>query len=104
MTKKDIAWKIAEKCGVSQQDAQRAVQMVLDAITRAVTTEGRVELRNFGVFEARRRRPRQAHNPRTGEKVFVPERVGVVFQPGREMAERVARLPKGPAADGQIPA
>ncbi len=105
MTKKDIAEKIANKCGVRQQDAMRAVRLVFGAITETLTTEGRIELRNFGVFEAQRRRPRQARNPRTGEKVSVPEKVVVGFQPGREMAERVARLGRAsltPGADSQV--
>ena len=51
--------------------------------------EGRIELRNFGVFEVKRRRARKARNPRTGENVSVPERSVVTFKPGREMEERV---------------
>jgi nucleoid DNA-binding protein len=51
--------------------------------------EGRIELRNFGVFEVKRRRARKARNPRTGEKVNVPARMVVAFKPGREMQERV---------------
>jgi nucleoid DNA-binding protein len=54
--------------------------------------EGRIELRNFGVFEVRQRKPRKARNPRTGEQVKVPARRVVTFKPGRQMGERVARL------------
>jgi DNA-binding protein HU-beta/integration host factor subunit beta len=54
--------------------------------------EGRIELRNFGVFEVKKGKPRQARNPRTGEKVKVPARLVVTFKPGREMEERVGRL------------
>jgi nucleoid DNA-binding protein len=103
LTKNDIAEKIARECGVSKQDALRAVQLVFDAITKTLTTEGRIELRNFGVFETKRRRARQARNPRTGEKVSVPERAVVVFQAGREMAQRVAGLARRPAGEGEHP-
>ena len=51
--------------------------------------ERRIELRNFGVFEVKRRAPRKARNPRTGDKVFVPEKYVVTFKPGKEMEERV---------------
>ena len=61
-------------------------------------SEGRIELRNFGVFEIRQRRPRRARNPKTGETVSVPARAIVTFKPGRAMAERVARLGGGRAA------
>ena len=72
MTKKDMARAIAEEMGLSQAQAQSMVQRVLDGITEAVVNEGRLELRNFGVFEVKERRPRTGRNPRTGEAVDVP--------------------------------
>ena len=89
MTKKEIARKIAEHSGVSQLVALEAVQLVFDGITKTLLDEGRIELRNFGVFEVKRRRARKARNPRTGENVSVPERSVVTFKPGQEMEERV---------------
>ncbi len=58
----------------------------------------RIELRNFGVFEVKRRAPRKARNPRTGDKVFVPEKYVVTFKPGKEMEERVKELERKKAA------
>ena len=52
--------------------------------------EGRVELRNFGVFAVKKRKSRQGRNPRTGEKVMVGERITVTFKPGLVMEERVS--------------
>ena len=52
----------------------------------------RIELRNFGVFEVKRRAARKARNPRTGDKVFVPEKFVVTFKPGKEMEERVREM------------
>ena len=54
--------------------------------------DGRIELRNFGVFEVKRRAPRKARNPRTGDKVFVPAKNVVSFKPGKEMEERVRQM------------
>ncbi len=51
--------------------------------------ERRIELRNFGVFEVKKRAARKARNPRTGDKVYVPEKYVVTFKPGKEMEERV---------------
>jgi nucleoid DNA-binding protein len=81
--------KIAAQSGISRQVALEAVQMVFDGITETLVDEGRIELRNFGVFEVKRRRARKARNPRTGEKVSVPERSVVTFKPGREIKERL---------------
>ena len=89
MTKKEMARKIAEQSGISQLLALEVVQMVFDGITETLAGEGRIELRNFGVFEVKRRRARQARNPRTGETISVPERSVITFKPGREMEERV---------------
>jgi nucleoid DNA-binding protein len=89
MTKKEIARKIAEHSGITQLLALEAVQMVFDGILEALVDEGRIELRNFGVFEVKRRRARKARNPRTGEKLSVPERSVVTFKAGREMEARV---------------
>jgi nucleoid DNA-binding protein len=91
MTKKDMTKAIAEAAGVTQAQALEIVQRVFDGIRETLVEEGRIELRNFGVFEVKRRKPRQARNPRTGEKVSVPERVVVTFKPGREMEKRVSQ-------------
>jgi nucleoid DNA-binding protein len=94
MTKNDMARAIADETGLTQGQAKEVVQRVFDAITEALLHEGRIELRNFGVFEVKERRPRRARNPRTGEPVDVPAKRVVTFKPGREMEERVGRLPK----------
>ena len=96
MTKKDMAKAIAEAMGLTQGQAREVVQRVLDGITETLLNEGRIELRNFGVFEVKRRKPRKARNPRTGEKVSVPAKLIVTFKPGREMEQRVGQLKKLP--------
>jgi nucleoid DNA-binding protein len=89
MTKKEIARKISEQSDITHSLAKKAVQMVFDGITETLVAEGRIELRNFGVFEVKKRRAKQARNPRTGEKMAVPERSVVTFKPGLEMEQRV---------------
>jgi integration host factor subunit beta len=98
MTKKDMSKAIAEEMGITQGQAREVVQRVFDGITDTLLNEGRIELRNFGVFEVKRRKPRKARNPRTGENVFVPAKLVVTFKPGREMEERVGQLKKVPGA------
>jgi len=100
MTKKDMAKAIADKTGLSLNQAKEIIQRVLDGITETLVMEGRIELRNFGVFEVKRRRPRKARNPRTGEIVDVPARLVVIFKSGLEMAERVGKLTDVP--DGGV--
>ena len=89
MTKKEIAKAIAEEVGESVTVVREVVQRVFDGIIEVLVSEGRIELRNFGVFIVRKRRARNARNPRTGEQVSVPERKVVSFKAGHEMEEKV---------------
>lgn len=92
MTKKDIVKSIATDLNVSQNLVYEIVQRTFDSIIDTLANQKRVELRNFGVFEVRLRAARKARNPRTNERVDVPERIAVAFKPGKEMAERIAML------------
>jgi nucleoid DNA-binding protein len=89
VTKKAIVQTIADELGLTRLQTQQIVQKTFDAIVNTLVEDGRVELRNFGVFEVRWRKPRKARNPRTGEKVTVPERCTVTFKPGQVMLQRV---------------
>ena len=97
MTKKDMAKAIAEQTGLSVLQTQEVMQKTLDAIITTLITERRVELRGFGVFEVRKRAARNARNPQTGEKVFVPEKLVVAFKPSDEMNDRVQQRAATPA-------
>ena len=96
MTKKDIARSISDRAGITVSQALQVVQGVFDEIIDTLATEGRIELRNFGVFEVRERKARKARNPRTGDPVEVQPKNVVTFQPGKEMEERVRHLKNVP--------
>ncbi len=99
MTKKEIVKTISEEIGLTQLKTKEIVQKTFDAIVETLVTEGRIELRNFGVFEVKKRAARRARNPRTGDKVSVPEKFVVTFKPGKEMEERVRTM----GSDADIP-
>lgn len=92
-TKRDLIKVIAEKTALTQVQTGEVIQLALDAIAEAIVSEGRMELRNFGVFEVKLRQPRKARDPRTGETMDVPARNVVVFRPGRALDEQLADLP-----------
>lgn len=92
MTKKEIVRRISEELGLKQTDTKEVVQRTFDAIIEALATEQRVELRNFGVFEVKKRAARKARNPKTGDEVLVPARFVVTFKPGKEMEQRVKTI------------
>ena len=92
MTKKDIVRTIAEQIDLPQLRTKELVQRTFDALIEALVREGRIELRNFGVFQIKKREARMARNPRTGEKVPVQAKSVVTFKPGKEMEARVREL------------
>lgn len=92
MTKKEIVKTISEAIGMTQLKTKEIVQNTFDAIVETLVEEGRIELRNFGVFEVKERAARKARNPRTGERVDVPAKMVVTFKPGKEMEEKVRQL------------
>jgi nucleoid DNA-binding protein len=71
VTKKEIVKVISERANLTQLKTKEIVQWTFDAIIDTLIEEGRIELRNFGVFEVRQRKARKARNPRTGESVEV---------------------------------
>jgi nucleoid DNA-binding protein len=99
VTKKEIVRTISEEIGLTQLKTKEIVQKTFDAIVEALVEDGRIELRNFGVFEVKRRAARKARNPRTGDKVHVPEKFVVTFKPGKEMEERVKELERKAAEE-----
>jgi nucleoid DNA-binding protein len=69
--------------------AQQIVHQVLNGIVETLVKKGRINLREFGVFEVRNCEPQLARNPRTGERVVMPGRAVVTFKPGQEMEEKI---------------
>lgn len=92
MTKKDIVRTISEQIGLTQLRTKEIVQKTFDAIIDTLVADGRIELRNFGVFRVKRRQSRKARNPKTGKSVFVDEKLVVTFKPGKIMEQRVREL------------
>jgi nucleoid DNA-binding protein len=98
VTKKEIVKTISEEIGLTQLKTKEIVQKTFDAIVETLVADERIELRNFGVFEVKKRAARKARNPRTGQRVNVPEKYVVTFKPGKEMEERVRLLSERKAA------
>jgi integration host factor subunit beta len=102
VTKKEIVRQLCDKANkekllkgsLTQLATKEIVQWTFDAIIETLVAEGRIELRNFGVFEVKQRKPRKARNPRTGARVDVEAKNVVTFQPGKEMEERVRKFAK----------
>jgi nucleoid DNA-binding protein len=102
VTKKEIVKTISDEIGLTQLKTKEIVQKTFDAIVETLVEERRIELRNFGVFEVKKRAARKARNPRTGAKVYVPEKYVVTFKPGKEMEEKVRELERQAAERARL--
>ena len=90
MTKSELIARLAERFPqFVAKDADYAVKMILDAMTDSLSQGGRIEIRGFGSFSLNYRPPRVGRNPKSGEKVRVPEKYVPHFKAGKELRERV---------------
>ena len=90
MTKSDLIARLAERFpDLVAKDADFAVKMILDALSEALVKGDRIEIRGFGSFSLNYRPPRVGRNPKSGDKVSVPEKWVPHFKAGKELRERV---------------
>jgi len=89
MTKRQLIEKLAESVkGLSFKDAELVVDTIFEAMAGALAKGDRIEIRGFGSFEIRTRKPRQGRNPKTGSAVSVPEKKVPFFKVGKELRVR----------------
>ncbi|MGL1932381.1 MAG: integration host factor subunit beta [Desulfotalea sp.] len=74
MLKKDIIDSVSDELSMQKQDVSVAADVILETISGALAADRRVELRGFGSFSVRSRKPRTTKNPRTGKIMNIPER------------------------------
>lgn len=90
MNRSHLAAQLAAKFShLTQQDAEDAVTVILEAMGISLATKQRIEIRGFGSFSIIHRRPRIGRNPRTGESVSIPERLVAHFKPGKSLRQGV---------------
>ena len=90
MIKSELITAIAKKqIHLNAHDIERAINCIIAAMTNELASGGRVEIRGFGSFSLRYRKPRMARNPRTNEAVSVAEKYTLHFKPGLELSSRV---------------
>ena len=90
MTKSDLIGQLAGRFPqLVAKDADLSVKTILDAMSEALSKGDRIEIRGFGSFALNYRPPRVGRNPKSGEKVDVPEKWVPHFKAGKELRERV---------------
>ncbi|EIC13591.1 integration host factor subunit beta [Kingella kingae] len=96
MTKSELMARLAEVFAernadseLQSKDIEYSVKVLVDTMTRALAKGQRIEIRGFGSFDLNHRPPRIGRNPKTGERVEVPQKYVPHFKPGKELRERV---------------
>lgn len=90
MTKSELISKLAARYPqLLAKDTELAVKMILDAMANSLSRGERIEIRGFGSFDLNYRPARVGRNPKSGEKVHVPEKYVPHFKAGKKMRERV---------------
>jgi integration host factor subunit beta len=90
MTKSELITLLSDKFSqLVHKDAELSVKTIIDSLGNTLSNGGRVEIRGFGSFTLNHRPARLGRNPKTGEKVNVPEKFVPHFKPGKELKIKV---------------
>lgn len=89
-TKTDIIDRLCRQhTDLAAKDINSAVGIIVDSMADELAQEGRIEIRGFGSFSVRERKPRVGRNPKTGDQVNLETKYVPHFKPGKELRERV---------------
>jgi nucleoid DNA-binding protein len=90
ITKNELVERVASLTSQDPQNVRDTVQAVLDAISEFLVEGHRIELRNFGVFSVKCRKPRIGRNPNKPEQeIRIPSLPVPTFKPGKILKQRV---------------
>src|ERR1051325_568327 len=108
MTKADLIEEVSRLAEVTRKDSEVIVETIFDSIVRSLRVGDKIEIRGFGGFRRRRRKPRVGRNPKTGDRVEVPAKKIPFFKPSKELKDLVntgdSSAPPAPAPVAAPPA
>ena len=92
MVKSELIEMLASKADITTTQSEDVVEMFFNTILDSLATEGRVEIRGFGAFTVRKYKSYDGRNPKTGDKIEVPEKKLPFWKAGLELRQRVDGL------------
>ena len=106
MTKADLIDEVSRLAELTRKDSEVIVETIFDSVVRSLRAGDKIEIRGFGSFRTRQRRPRVGRNPKTGERVEVPAKKIPFFKPSKELKDLVndATASATPSASAPPPA
>ena len=94
MTKADLIEEVSRVVEMTRKDSEVIVETIFESIVKALRAADKIEIRGFGSFRTRQRKPRVGRNPNKPETdVPIPARAMVKFKAGKEMRAEVLKLP-----------
>jgi integration host factor subunit beta len=109
MTKADLIDEVSRLAELTRKDSEVIVETIFDSVVRSLRAGDKIEIRGFGSFRTRQRKPRVGRNPKTGERVEVPAKKIPFFKPSKELKDLVNNTigttptPAAPATSGPPP-
>jgi len=94
VNKSELIKSLADKAQVTQKDAAKALDALVETIQQALASGDKVQIIGFGSFEVRDRKERKVISPATGEEIIVPATKVPAFKPGKSLKEAVAVKPE----------
>jgi nucleoid DNA-binding protein len=85
MIKADIVRQVAEQLKIKDKEALVVVDATIDAMKDIVIKQGRLEIRDFGVFQVKERKARVGRNPKNKKEYPIPARRVVTFKMGKKL-------------------
>ena len=87
MFKRELIFKVADKCNMPTSQAQAVINATLDVIRDELISGGKVTLPYFGTFKVKHRAARKGRNPRTGEDLTIPAHKLPTFTAGKSLKQ-----------------
>src|SRR5438874_3233750 len=103
MTKADLIEEVSRLAELTRKDSEVVVETIFDSIVRSLHAGDKIEIRGFGSFRTRQRKPRVGRNPKTGDRVEVPAKKIPFFKPSKELKDLVNTHQPGAAAPAAPP-
>lgn len=101
MTKADLIEQISQIAELTRKDSEVVVETIFESIVHALRSGDKIEIRGFGSFRTRQRRPRVGRNPKTGARVEVPAKKIPYFKPSKELKDLINHAAAEMAAQAQ---
>ena len=89
VTKADLIEEVSRLAELTRKDSEVIVETIFDSIVRSLRVGDKIEIRGFGSFRTRQRKPRVGRNPKTGDRVEVPAKKIPFFKPSKELKDLV---------------